>query len=293
MKKLLKTLLCGLLAAVSAFAVIGVSACTKNDPIVVYTNAFFAPFEYYQGTKIVGVDVDIMDLVGKKMNKEIKIEDKDFSVLIDTTAEGKLCDCAAAGITVTEARQKKVDFSIPYYTSVQYVILPTSSDIVVSKNSDNEDVIFWSSLAGKKIGVQLDTTGNIYVDLEIKGEHDVAEGEEEYTGELEGTGATCVPFDTAQLAYDGLKAGTSIDVVIVDKLPAQYLIKNDTATYTALPLYYDAESATSEDYAIAVNKNKKELLEAINAVLTELLAQVDDAGTNGVEQLVMKHFAVK
>lgn len=253
----------------------------KDDEIVCYTNAYFAPFEYYKGTEIVGVDVEIMDKVAKKMNKTVKIEDKDFSVLIDTTGEGKLCDCAAAGITITDARKEKVNFSIPYYTSVQYVIFKKDS-LTVSKNSDGKDVMFWETLKDKKIGVQLDTTGNIYVNLEI-------EGDEGYTGALSGSSAECKPYETAQLAFDSLKAN-AIDVVVIDELPAKYLVKNDTDNYVAIPLYYDETTATEEQYAIAVNKNQTELLDAINEVLTELLNEKDDKGNDGVEQLVMKHF---
>ncbi|MBE5756290.1 MAG: amino acid ABC transporter substrate-binding protein [Clostridiales bacterium] len=281
MKKLLTILLCVALSVVSVFAITG----CKKDAIVCHTNAFFAPFEYYQGTEIVGVDVEIMNKVADKMGKDLIIEDKDFSTLIDSTSDGTLCDCAAAGITITDARKEKVNFSIPYYTSVQYVVFAKDT-ITVSKNANNEDVVLWESLAGKKIGVQLDTTGDIYVGLEI-------EGEEDYEGALQGKNAEKKPYDTAQLAFDSLKAGTgAIDVVVVDKLPAQYLIKNDTANYVALPLYYDANTATEEQYAIAVNKNQTDLLNAINEVLTELLNQQDAQGQNGIEQLVMKHFAI-
>ena len=279
----MKKLLAIILSIVSLFGVIGAVGCGDSDTIVCHTNAFFAPFEYYKGTEIVGVDVEIMNKVAESMGKKLKIEDKKFNTLIDSTAEGKLCDCAAAGITITDARKEKVAFSVPYYTSVQYVIFAKES-IAVSKNANDEDVVLWSSLADKKIGVQLDTTGDIYVGLEIEGDVD-------YTGALEGTNTVKTPYETAQLAFDNLKAG-NIDVVVVDKLPAEYLIKNDTADYAALPLYYDANTATEEQYAIAVNKNKTELLEAINKVLNELLAQVDANGVNGVEQLVMKHFAV-
>lgn len=280
MKKFLTILMTALMSVVCVFGAVGCG----NDDIVVHTNAFFAPFEYYQGTEIVGVDIEIMNMVGKEMNKKVVFEDKDFGTLIDSTAEGKLCDCSAAGLTITEERSQKVAFSVPYYTSVQYVIFAKDS-IAVSKNANNEDVVLWSTLAGKKIGVQLDTTGHIYVGLEIDGDTD-------YEGAIQDTDAECKPFDTAQLAYDSLKAGNTIDVVVVDKLPAQYLIKNDTNDYVALPLYYDANTATSEDYAIAVNKDKKDLLQAINTVLNRLLADVDADGNNGVERLVMKHFAV-
>ena len=280
MKRFLTFLLTAMLSVVCIFSAVG---CSNND-IVVHTNAFFAPFEYYEGTNIVGVDIEIMNMVGEEMDKKVVFEDKDFGTLIDSTAEGKLCDCAAAGLTITPERAEKVAFSVPYYTSVQYAIFAKDS-ITVSKNSNNEDVVLWSALAGKKIGVQLDTTGHIYVGLEIDGDTD-------YTGAIQETNAECKPYDTAQLAYDSLKAGNTIDVVVVDKLPAQYLIKNDTSAYVALPLYYDAQTATSEDYAIAVNKDKTDLLNAINKVLNRLLADVDANGNNGVERLVMKHFAI-
>lgn len=261
------------------------AACNKTDTITVFTNAFFAPFEYYDGTEIVGVDVEIMAKVGEKMNKKVVIEDKDFSVLIDSVSEGKLCDCAAAGITITDARKEKVAFSVPYYTSVQYVIYKIG-DFTPATSTDGKELscILWEDLAGKQIGVQLDTTGDIYVGIEI-------DGEDDYVGELQGKGATKTALDTAQLAYEQLKAG-QIDVVVVDELPAKYLIKNDTATYACAALYYDLETATSEEYAIAVNKNQTELLAAINEVLNEMLQDVDANGNNAVIRLVAKHFGI-
>lgn len=281
MKKILKLLLAVVMSIVCVFSTV---ACGGDDTIVVHTNAFFPPFEYYQGTEIVGVDIEIMNKVGLEMGKKVVFEDKDFGTLIDSTAEGVLCDCSAAGLTITDERAQKVNFSVPYYTSVQYVIFAKNA-LEITQNTDGDDVVLWSALANKKVGVQLDTTGHIYVDLEI-------EGDEGYTGALEGTDTECVPFDSAQLAYDSLKAGNNIDVVVVDKLPAQYLIKNDTNDYVALPLYYTESVATSEDYAIAVNKNQNELLQAINKVLNELLADVDADGNNGIERLVMQHFAI-
>ena len=280
MKKFFTMLVTAILFVTCAF---GLTAC--GDNIVVHTNAFFAPFEYYEGTEIVGVDVDIMNKVGEKMGKKVVFENKDFGTLIDAVAEGKLCDCSAAGITITDERAEKVAFSIPYYTSIQYVVFKKGT-LETSKNANNEDVIMWETLANKKIGVQLDTTGDIYVGIEINGDGD-------YVGVLQGTDTVKTPYDSAQLAYEALKAGSgAIDVVVVDKLPAQYLIKNDTDEYQALPLYYDATTATSEDYAIAVNKEQTDLLAAINEVLAELLATTDANGNNGVEQLVIQHFGV-
>ncbi len=290
MKKILAALLTVATVIACAFAF---TACDKkggDDTIVCYTNAFFAPFEYYggaSGTEIVGVDIDIMNKVGEKLGKKVVYENKDFATLIDYVQEGKLCDCAAAGFTITDSRKEKVNFSVEYYTSVQYVIVKKGT-LTTNTTSDGKQCLFWSQLAGKKIGVQLDTTGNIYVAGEISGWD--AENPTAEDGQLVGTGAECVALDDAQLAFENLKSG-KIDCVVVDELPAKYLIKNSSG-YEAYPLYYDADTATEEKYGIAVNKNNTQLLEAINSVLNELLSTVNEAGENGIEQLVKKHFGI-
>lgn len=290
MKKILAALLTVATVITCAFAF---TACDKkggDDTIVCYTNAFFAPFEYYggaSGTEIVGVDIDIMNKVGEKLGKKVVYENKDFATLIDYVQEGKLCDCAAAGFTITDSRKEKVNFSVEYYTSVQYVIVKKGT-LTTNTTSDGKQCLFWSQLAGKKIGVQLDTTGNIYVAGEISGWD--AENPTKEDGQLVGTGAECVALDDAQLAFENLKSG-KIDCVVVDELPAKYLIKN-SSDYEAYPLYYDADTATEEKYGIAVNKNNTQLLEAINSVLNELLSTVNEAGENGIEQLVKKHFGI-
>lgn len=290
MKKILAAILTVATVITCAFAF---TACDKkggDDTIVCYTNAFFAPFEYYggaSGTEIVGVDIDIMNKVGEKLGKKVVYENKDFATLIDYVQEGKLCDCAAAGFTITDSRKEKVNFSVEYYTSVQYVIVKKGT-LTTNTTSDDKQCLFWSQLAGKKIGVQLDTTGNIYVAGEISGWD--AENPTAEDGQLVGTGAKCVTLDDAQLAFENLKKG-QIDCVVVDELPAKYLIKN-SSDYEAYPLYYDADTATEEKYGIAVNKNNAQLLEAINSVLNELLSTVNEAGENGIEQLVKKHFGI-
>lgn len=290
MKKILAALLTVATVITCAFAF---TACDKkggDDTIVCYTNAFFAPFEYYggaSGTEIVGVDIDIMNKVGEKLGKKVVYENKDFATLIDYVQEGKLCDCAAAGFTITDSRKEKVNFSVEYYTSVQYVIVKKGT-LTTNTTSDGKQCLFWSQLAGKKIGVQLDTTGNIYVAGEISGWD--AENPTAEDGQLVGTGAECVALDDAQLAFANLKSG-KIDCVVVDELPAKYLIKN-SSDYEAYPLYYDADTATEEKYGIAVNKNNTQLLEAINSVLNELFSTVNEAGENGIEQLVKKHFGI-
>ncbi|HCH74781.1 MAG TPA: hypothetical protein DEV87_06350 [Clostridiales bacterium] len=275
MKKLFTLLLSAILTAGCIF---GLTACGE-DAIYVDTNAFFAPFEYYDGTEIKGVDVDIMNQVGAKLNKKVVIENTDFDVIIDNVASGKKYDCGAAGITITDARKEKVDFSKPYFKSVQYVIYKTSDtelDGKATTATDGTECIFWSELAGKKIGVQRDTTGDIYANLEI-------DGEEDYTGALQDTGATVTGYDNAQLAVDAMGAN-QMDVVIVDQIPANYICSKNQ-NYKCKALYYDADTATEESYAICVTKGNTELLNAINAVLDEL-------GEEGIKQLVSKHLGI-
>lgn len=271
------------LAALLLVGCIAVFTSCGNDTIIVSTNAFFAPFEYYDGDKIVGVDVEIMELVGKKMDKKVKFENGEFSAIIDNVAAGKVADCGAAGITITDERKEKVDFSIPYYTSVQYVIFSANDASIKTKTADGKEYIVWEALAGKKIGTQTDTTGWIYTDSEV-GKTD------DYTGILYDTGAELKNFDSAQVAADGI--GNLVDVVIIDQLPAEYIVSKQSSL-KCLPLYYagdtDAEDApVEEQYAIAVTKGNTKLLDAINEVLKELLVK-DSDGKTEVEKMVMKH----
>lgn len=254
----------------------------QSAAISVYTNAYFAPFEYYDGTDIVGVDVDIMNMVGEKLGRKVTYTNVEFGTIIDTVSSGKLADVGAAGITITAARQELVDFSDPYFTSVQYVVYPAGSMEIDGTDGD-VDYILWDSLADKKIGVQTDTTGDIYVDLEINS--DGSADYDEYTGVLYGTETSQTRYDSAQLAVDAVGAG-QIDVVVVDYLPASYIVEKNSG-YECAALYYggDEPSPTEEQYAICVTKGQDELLAAINGVLAEL-------GEDGINDLVMEHMGL-
>lgn len=280
MKKGIITILCIVLILMTALSFSGCYA----DHIICYTNAFFAPFEYYDGIEIVGVDIDIMRMVAKRLGKQITFENKEFGTLINYVESGKLCDCSAAGFTITEERLEKVNFSIPYYTSTQYVVA-RKNRVQTFTNLDGEDCVLWEKLRDMKIGVQLDTTGHIYVEGEISG------WDGEAKGILQGSDAECVEYDEAQLAFSALKVG-QIDLLVVDHLPASYLTKNAGDEYIAYPLYYDETTATVEEYGIAVNKNNTVLLETINQVLTELMSQVNEHGENGIDLLVKSHYGI-
>ena len=282
MKKIISLILA---LALVCCAAVALSSCGAEDEIIVRTNAYFAPFEYYDGTEIVGVDVEIMELVGEKLGKKIVWSDGDFGTIIDNVSEGKIADCGAAGITITAARAEKVDFSTPYYTSIQYVVVPDGVE-VATKTVDGVEYIVWEALAGLAIATQIDTTGWIYTEGEINAtEEDEDYG---YDGVLYGTNTTLVEMPDAQAAVDAL--GVSADVFVIDELPAKYLVENSSKSLKSYPLYYsgaegEADAPVEEEYAICVTKGNDELLNAINEVLAEL-------GTEKIQEMVMKHMGL-
>lgn len=289
MKKITSLVLAILLlvGCISTFA----SCNTPDNSIIVHTNAYFAPFEYYQGKDIVGVDVEIMNMVGEKLGKEVVFTNVDFAAIIDNVKVGEVCDAGAAGITITDARKEKVDFSIPYYTSVQYVIFKADDASLATKTVNGKEYMVWEALAGKKIGTQTDTTGWIYTDGEINATADSDYG---YDGVLLNTNTTHKNYDNAQLAADAIIAN-QIDAVIIDELPAQYIVAKNSKL-RCVPLYYsgdtdDKDAPVEEQYAICVTKGNTELLTAINEVLTELLKK-DASGKSQIEKMVMNHMGL-
>lgn len=251
---------------------------SDNADYVVETNAFFAPFEFYKDRKIVGVDVDIVDRVAKKLNKTIQVKNVEFDVIIDNVEAGRIADAGAAGLTITPAREEKVNFTIPYYTSVQYVIFNRNMP-----PSLRDDHVVWEALAGYKLGSQIGSTGYLFVDDEIE------------NGVLSGTGTTIKGIDSHQLAADAINSHI-VDFAIADELAAKFIVKKNPEL-DALPLYYsgatrEEDYPVQESYAIAVNKDRTELLEAFNEVLGEMLTE-DEAGETEIDRLVLKYMGLE
>ena len=244
---------------------------------VVETNAFFAPFEFYENRQIVGVDVEIVNRVAEKLNKKIQIKNVEFDVIIDNVEAGKIADAGAAGLTITPARAEKVNFTIPYYTSVQYVIFDRNAPPSLRDNH-----VVWEALAGAKLGSQVGGTGYIFADDEIK------------NGVLSGTNTTVKGIDSHQLAADAIGAHI-IDYAIADELAAKYIVSKNPGL-DALPLYYsgptrEEDYPVEESYAIAVNKSRGDLLEAFNEVLAEMLTE-DENGETEIDRLVLKYMGL-
>ena len=235
--------LCALLClsgmAVAESATPNVDAIKAAGKIVMLTNAAFPPFEYLgdelneDGTaKVVGVDADIAAEIAKDLGVELEIVDMDFDGIVLAVQSGK-GDFGAAGMTVKPEREEMVNFSIKYVKSSQYILVKAGSDIKTA-----------ADLEGKTIGVQLGTTGDFYATEEIPG-------------------ATVMPYKDAVTASLDLANGR-IDAVITDELPAKAI----AASNEALTLI--EEVLTEEEYAIAVAKEKTDLLEAINKTITRL-----------------------
>lgn len=265
-----------LLIIVAVVGVVFLFIFNNNKPAdyIVETNAFFAPFEFYEGREIKGVDVEIINRVAKRLSKKIDIKDVEFDVIIDNVAAGKIADAGAAGLTITPARQEKVNFSIPYYNSVQYLIFDRNNPPEIRNGH-----VVWDALRDKKLGTQTGSTGYLFASDEID------------NGVLTKSNTELKGFDSHQLAADAIGA-KMIDYAIADELPAK-LIVSKNANLEALPLYYmgatiGEDYPVEESYAIAVNKEKTELLEAFNAVLAEMLTE-DSEGKTEIDRLVLKY----
>ena len=263
--------------AVGACCVAGALVALKNRETfdyIVETNAFFAPFEYYEGRKIVGVDMEIIKRVGEKLDAKIAIKDVEFDVIIDNVEAGKIADAGAAGLTITPARAEKVNFSIPYYSSVQYLIYSLENAPAMTDGH-----VVWDTLAGKTVGTQTGSTGYLFASDEIE------------SGVLADKGAELKGFESHQLAADAILANR-IDYAIADELAAKFIVSKNSSL-AAVPLYYSGEPdyPVEESYAIAVNKDKKELLEAFNEVLAEMLTK-DENGETEIDRLVLKYMGL-
>ena len=153
MKKSVKRLLAMCLACLLVAGGVFFPTASKaqaTDVLTVGTNAEFPPFEYIGNDgQPDGFDMAVIKAIGKEEGFEVKISNMEFKSLVASLSTGSL-DAVIAGMTVTEDRQKSVDFSDSYYTATQCIIVKKDSD--VTKLAD---------LNGKKIGVQEGTTGDL------------------------------------------------------------------------------------------------------------------------------------
>ena len=203
------------------------------------TNAQFPPYEFYEGDKIVGIDAEIAGAIADKLGLKLQIEDMEFDSII-TAVKGGKADIGLAGMTVTEERLEEVDFTESYATGVQVVIVTNDSAITTVDDLFN---------GGYVIGVQRNTTGDLYT-----------------TWDLEDEGlATIDRYSKGADAVQALKTG-KVDCVVIDNEPAKAFVAEVDGLKILETEYVE------EMYAGAMSKDNKELYEAVNGALKDLIA---------------------
>ena len=254
-----------ILAVVLAAAMILVcfAGCTKKadeaKTLVMATNAEFPPYEFKEGDKVVGIDAEVMQAICDKIGYTLKIEDMAFDSIIPAVQSGK-ADVGAAGMTITDERKQEVDFTDTYATAKQVVIV--REDAKITSIDD---------LAGKKVGVQQGTTGDIYASDSVENGGFGEENVDKYS-----KGAEAVTALTQN----------KVSAVIIDNQPAQVFVKNANEGGNVKLVILD-EAFADEEYAICVKKGNTELLDKINKALGELKAD----GT--FDKIVGKYISAK
>jgi polar amino acid transport system substrate-binding protein len=208
------------------------SCFQKANKVLVVTDATYPPFEYVdeKTSEIIGFDIDLMKAIAQKENFEIEFMDVRFEPLLEDMAQGKY-DAAISAISITEERKKDMLFSDPYFVAGH----------VITVRKDNTTITGKDSLKGKTVGVKTGTTSAV----EISEMHDV----------------TMKTYADYKEPFQALMNG-EIDAVVSDNIFAlNYVAKNPDKLKIA------GEPFTQEYYAIAVAKNKTELLAKINAGL--------------------------
>ncbi len=198
------------------------------------TNAFFPPYEFYEGDKIVGIDAEIAQAIADKLGLELVIDNMEFNSIITAVTTGA-ADFGLAGMTITEERLSEVDFSISYAKGVQSVIVKEGSAIATV-----DDIT-----SANKIGVQLGTTGDIYAS-------------DQYGAEA------VTQYNNGNEAVLALLKG-DIDCIIIDNEPAKAFVAANEGLVILDTSYAD------EDYAACFAQENDALREAVNNAIEELI----------------------
>ncbi|MFC7217439.1 basic amino acid ABC transporter substrate-binding protein [Streptomyces polyrhachis] len=203
----------------------------KKGKLVNCTGLPYKPFEHKEGKEVVGFDVDLVDLVAKKLGVEQEIVDTPFEgIESGEDLNSKKCDLAAAGMTITDERKQKLDFSAPYFDATQALLTKKGSGYATL-----------ADLKGKKLGVQQSTTGEKYA-------------------KDNGPGVTLQQYEDLGLELAGLETG-SVDAAINDNGVLYDYVKDHP------DLEVTAEFQTGEQYGIGIRKGNAELLKAVNDVI--------------------------
>ena len=178
----------------------------SKDQLIVATNAGFEPFEYMDGDKYVGIDMEIADLLAKELGVELVINNMDFDAVCLSVGQHK-CDIAMAGLTVKPDREEYVTFSKSYYNASQKLIVKADDTTFdACKTKEDVEAILAAMDSSKKIGVQNGTTAQFYV-----------QGDADWG--FAGFPVTCTGYKNGSLAVQDIING-NIDFVIIDSAPA-------------------------------------------------------------------------
>lgn len=209
----------------------------KVEKLYVGTNAEFYPFEYLENGKIVGFDAELIEAIGKKLNKEIVWKNIAFDGLLPALQSKKI-DVIIAGMTATPERKKFVNFSDPYFVSSQMIIVNTDDE-------KSKDITSYESLPNHSVGVVLGYTGDVAV------------------SKLENIDVQ--RFNGASEAIMSL-ISKKVQAVVIDSEPAKNYVKNNKG------LKLISTDIAKEEYSIAVSKENKKLAEDINLAYKELVS---------------------
>ena len=209
-----------------------ISCSQKENKLYVGTNAEFEPFEYRDGDNIVGFDIDLINEIAKIMKQDIEVVDMAFDGLLPALQSKKI-DIIIAGMTADEERKKFVNFTDPYYSTQQSILV----------HKDNKDIYSFDSLEGKNVGVVLGFTGDLIVS--------------------EMSNVNAQKYGATSEAILALKS-QKVDAVVLDYEPAsKYFDQNND-------LKLIITDSKSEEYAIAIRKEDTELLKKVNDALNTI-----------------------
>lgn len=247
MKKKFISVLCVLLVGLFVFAGCGSSSdstsdssssSSDEDTLIIGVDDEFPPMGYRDDDgNIVGFDIDLAKAVADKLGMKLVVQQIDWSAKELELDQGNI-DAIWNGLTITDERKEQMDFTEPYLENDQVIVVTKDSGI--SQKSD---------LAGKIVGVQKSSSAEEALDAdEIKDQlSDVVEYEENVS------------------ALQDLSIGR-INAVVVDKVVADWYIKDENADYVILD-----ESLSPELYGIAVKKGNTELLDKIQTAFNEIV----------------------
>lgn len=203
----LETLINSYFDGTATFTYENKSSSPQTGDLVVATNAYFPPFEYFEGNKFKGVDIEIASKIATKLGKTLFVKDMDFEAIIPSVASGE-SDIGMAGLTVNDERLKTVDFSLGYYSSYQVITVRESTTLFDEcKNAEDVENILKAQTSKYKIGTQNGTTGYMY------SAGDSGFGYDGFKN------LTTKGYTTGALAMKDLSNG-KIDAVILDKQPS-------------------------------------------------------------------------